>query len=83
MAGWGWCWSTDRIVVDLTPSMPWRWGWGCSSGWRSGWCLLAELGASDMQRPGLRLGWWPGVGEKILGLCSGWGSGWSSDLSRV
>jgi hypothetical protein len=81
MAGWGWCWSTDRIVVDLTPSMPWR--WGCSSGWRSGWCLLAELGASDMQRPGLRLGWWPGVGEKILGLCSGWGSGWSSDLSRV
>jgi hypothetical protein len=27
MAGWGWCWSTDRIVVDIMPSMPWR-GWG-------------------------------------------------------
>jgi hypothetical protein len=52
MAGWGWCWSTDRIVVDIMPSMPWR-GWGgglgCSLGWRSGWCLLAEMGASDVQ----------------------------------
>jgi hypothetical protein len=41
MAGWGWCWSTDRIVVDIMPSMPWR-GWG--GGWGAPW-VGGQVGA--------------------------------------